>query len=182
VVTFGCLSRTDRIYSTILGALVCPILVVDTIAISLFDFPTPIGLGHQDRKRIWLCIRFRAGPRLGSICRSAKEVISRLISPKKRSANLVLRPDGTWFVFSGDQLGSLFAAWTLEGYKASGRPIGMLCHVYHIRRSPSIITEKLAMVASTVSSKLIGAMAAKEGFKFVESLTGMQPSPSKALD
>lgn len=28
------------------------------------------------------------------------------------------------------------------------------------------------MVASTVSSKLIGAMAAKEGFKFVESLTG----------
>lgn len=67
------------------------------------------------------------------------------------------KPDGTWFVFSGDQLGSLFAAWTLEGYKASGRPI-----------------EKLAMVASTVSSKLIGAMAAKEGFKFVESLTGFK--------
>ncbi|KEP49502.1 phosphoglucomutase/phosphomannomutase, alpha/beta/alpha domain protein [Rhizoctonia solani 123E] len=67
------------------------------------------------------------------------------------------KPDGTWFVFSGDQLGSLFAAWILEGYKASGRPI-----------------EKLAMVASTVSSKLIGAMAAKEGFKFVESLTGFK--------
>ncbi|CAE6463620.1 unnamed protein product [Rhizoctonia solani] len=67
------------------------------------------------------------------------------------------KPDGTWFVFSGDQLGSLFAAWTLEGYKASGRPI-----------------DKLAMVASTVSSKLIGAMAAKEGFKFVESLTGFK--------
>ncbi|KAG8689302.1 Phosphoglucomutase-3, partial [Ceratobasidium sp. 423] len=60
------------------------------------------------------------------------------------------KPDGTWFVFSGDQLGSLFAAWTLEGYRASGRPI-----------------DKLAMVASTVSSKLIGAMAAKEGFKFM---------------
>ncbi|CAE6416104.1 unnamed protein product [Rhizoctonia solani] len=67
------------------------------------------------------------------------------------------KPDGTWFVFSGDQLGSLFAAWILEGYKASGRPI-----------------DKLAMVASTVSSKLIGAMAAKEGFKFVESLTGFK--------
>ncbi|ELU45115.1 phosphoglucomutase 1 [Rhizoctonia solani AG-1 IA] len=67
------------------------------------------------------------------------------------------KPDGTWFVFSGDQLGSLFAGWILEGYKASGRPI-----------------EKLAMVASTVSSKLIGAMAAKEGFKFVESLTGFK--------
>ncbi|KAF8750851.1 phosphohexose mutase family [Rhizoctonia solani] len=34
--------------------------------------------------------------------------------------------------------------------------------------------KKLAMVASTVSSKLIGAMAAKEGFKFVESLTGFK--------
>ncbi|QRW11378.1 phosphoglucomutase/phosphomannomutase, alpha/beta/alpha domain protein [Ceratobasidium sp. AG-Ba] len=67
------------------------------------------------------------------------------------------RPDGTWFVFSGDQLGSLFAAWVLQGYQASGRPI-----------------EKLAMVASTVSSKLIGAMAANEGFKFVESLTGFK--------
>ncbi|KAF8712391.1 phosphohexose mutase family, partial [Rhizoctonia solani] len=67
------------------------------------------------------------------------------------------KPDGTWFIFSGDQLGSLFAGWILEGYKASGRPI-----------------EKLAMVASTVSSKLIGAMAAKEGFKFVESLTGFK--------
>lgn len=36
----------------------------------------------------------------------------------------------------------------------------------------NLLLEKLAMVASTVSSKLIGAMAAKEGFKFVESLTG----------
>ncbi|QRW25110.1 phosphoglucomutase/phosphomannomutase, alpha/beta/alpha domain protein [Rhizoctonia solani] len=68
----------------------------------------------------------------------------------------VKKPDGTWFVFSGDQLGSCLRV-DIEGYKASGRPI-----------------EKLAMVASTVSSKLIGAMAAKEGFKFVESLTGFK--------
>ena len=32
--------------------------------------------------------------------------------------------------------------------------------------------DKLAMVASTVSSKMIEAMAAKEGFKFTECLTG----------
>ena len=32
--------------------------------------------------------------------------------------------------------------------------------------------EKLAMVASTVSSKMVEAMAAKEGFKFAECLTG----------
>jgi phosphomannomutase len=32
--------------------------------------------------------------------------------------------------------------------------------------------DKLAMVASTVSSKMIEAMAQREGFKFVECLTG----------
>lgn len=58
-------------------------------------------------------------------------------------------------MFTGDQLGTLFAVQALECYKASGKPV-----------------EKLAMVASTVSSKMIEAMAEKEGFKFVECLTG----------
>ena len=35
-------------------------------------------------------------------------------------------------------------------------------------------TEQLAMVASTVSSKLIETMAHIEGFRFVECLTGGQ--------
>jgi phosphomannomutase len=39
--------------------------------------------------------------------------------------------------------------------------------------------DKLAMVASTVSSKMIEAMAEVEGFKFVECLTG-QSLPSYA--
>lgn len=33
-------------------------------------------------------------------------------------------------------------------------------------------SDKLAMVASTVSSKMLEAMARKEGFKFSDSLTG----------
>jgi hypothetical protein len=66
------------------------------------------------------------------------------------------RPTGNWTVFTGDQLGSLFADRILESYKSSGRPM-----------------ENLAMVASTVSSKMLGAMAEAEGFKFVECLTGM---------
>ena len=65
------------------------------------------------------------------------------------------RHTGQWIVFTGDQLGAVFAAQALERYKASGKPI-----------------EKLAMVASTVSSKMIEAMAGREGFKFVECLTG----------
>ncbi|KAL7413282.1 phosphoglucomutase 1 [Mrakia frigida] len=62
-----------------------------------------------------------------------------------------------WTVFTGDQIGSLFASWVLDGYKASGKPM-----------------DRLAIVASTVSSKMIASMARTEGFKFVESLTGFK--------
>ncbi|KAF7983088.1 hypothetical protein HWV62_24013 [Athelia sp. TMB] len=73
--------------------------------------------------------------------------------------------DGKWITFTGDQLGTLFAARALEMYKASGEPL-----------------DKLAMVASTVSSKMIEAMAQQEGFKFVECLTGFKYIGNTALD
>ncbi|KAI5121018.1 hypothetical protein M0805_005964 [Coniferiporia weirii] len=65
--------------------------------------------------------------------------------------------DGKWIIFTGDQLGSIFAARCLEIFRASGKPL-----------------DRLAMVASTVSSKMIEAMALKEGFRFVECLTGFK--------
>ncbi|KAI0284001.1 hypothetical protein BGY98DRAFT_949931 [Russula aff. rugulosa BPL654] len=65
--------------------------------------------------------------------------------------------DGTWVAFTGDQLGALFAGRILAQYKASGKPL-----------------EKLSMVASTVSSKTIEAMAVAEGFNFTECLTGFK--------
>ncbi|KAI0269854.1 hypothetical protein BC834DRAFT_574038 [Gloeopeniophorella convolvens] len=74
------------------------------------------------------------------------------------------RKDGSWQVFTGDQLGAIFAGRVLEQYKASGKPI-----------------DKLAMVASTVSSKMIEAMAVAEGFKFVECLTGFKFIGNTAL-
>ncbi|KAG9039211.1 Phosphoglucomutase-3 [Tulasnella sp. JGI-2019a] len=73
--------------------------------------------------------------------------------------------DNGWKVFSGDQLGSLLAAWTLE-----------------CRRKENRLTEKTAMVASTVSSKMVRAMARSEGFHFVESLTGFKYIGNAALD
>lgn len=65
--------------------------------------------------------------------------------------------DGQWKVFTGDQLGTLFGAAVLEKYKASGRPM-----------------DKLAMCASTVSSKMLRAIALREGFQFHETLTGFK--------
>ncbi|EPT05929.1 hypothetical protein FOMPIDRAFT_1033960 [Fomitopsis schrenkii] len=73
--------------------------------------------------------------------------------------------DGKWIQFTGDQLGTLFASATLDRYKASRRPLS-----------------KLAMVASTVSSKMIEAIAHAEGFKFAECLTGFKFIGNTALN
>ncbi|THG97101.1 hypothetical protein EW026_g4828 [Hermanssonia centrifuga] len=72
--------------------------------------------------------------------------------------------DGKWVTFTGDQLGALFASAVLQKYKAAGKPLN-----------------KLAMVASTVSSKMVEAMATAEGFKFVECLTGFKFIGNAAL-
>ncbi|GJN94689.1 hypothetical protein Rhopal_007780-T1 [Rhodotorula paludigena] len=65
--------------------------------------------------------------------------------------------DGEWMVFTGDQLGALLGSWAIERHRQTGAPI-----------------EKLAMCASTVSSKMLEAMARKEGFAFRETLTGFK--------
>ncbi|KAF5331042.1 hypothetical protein D9619_005708 [Psilocybe cf. subviscida] len=75
------------------------------------------------------------------------------------------QPDGEWVSFTGDQLGSLFAGKIVQDYKASGKPIN-----------------KLAIVASTVSSKMIESMAKFEGFKFTECLTGFKFIGNTALN
>ncbi len=80
-------------------------------------------------------------------------------------------------MFTGDQLGALFAGRVLAQYKAAGKPLGrswpfpLACNAKCSLR-PQNGTEKLSMVASTVSSKMIEAMAAAEGFNFTECLTG----------
>ena len=51
-----------------------------------------------------------------------------------------------------------------------------------IRSGHKPISDKLCMVASTVSSKMIEAMAAVEGFKFVECLTGYSFDISRVRD
>ncbi|KAI6043124.1 hypothetical protein EDC04DRAFT_2654682 [Pisolithus marmoratus] len=73
--------------------------------------------------------------------------------------------DGLWFLFTGDQLGALFASHVFGKYKATDKPLS-----------------KLVMIASTVSSRMIEAMARVEGFKFVDCLTGFKFIGNTALD
>ena len=62
--------------------------------------------------------------------------------------------DGEWHQFTGNQMGALLASHVLETYSGD--------------------RSKLAMLASTVSWRMLEAMAKKEGFKFQETLTGFK--------
>ena len=68
------------------------------------------------------------------------------------------RADGSWRSFSGNEIGALLGTWML--------------HVRR-RRFPSS-PRKIAIVAATVSSKMLRAVADKEGFHFEETLTGFK--------
>ncbi|KAJ2001988.1 hypothetical protein GGI04_003526, partial [Coemansia thaxteri] len=65
--------------------------------------------------------------------------------------------DGSWLVFTGDQLGTVFAAAVLGMARRAGIPDGTV-----------------AMVNSTVSSRMLGAMAQAEGFRYADTLTGFK--------
>lgn len=64
--------------------------------------------------------------------------------------------DDKWHIFTGNQLGVLLGSYLFERYPSS-KP-----------------RDKLAMLASTVSSRMIAALATKEGFRFTETLTGFK--------
>ena len=63
---------------------------------------------------------------------------------------------GEWRVFTGNEIGVLLGHWQWSQHKADST------------RYP----KGLAMLASTVSSKMLRAVAAAEGFRFEETLTG----------
>jgi len=66
---------------------------------------------------------------------------------------------GEWRLLNGNQIGVLFADWVWQQHKA---------------RHPTADHSKAVMLASAVSSKMLKAMARREGFKFVGTLTGFK--------
>jgi phosphomannomutase len=73
---------------------------------------------------------------------------------------------GGWRVFSGNEIGIMLAAWTWQE---------------HRRERPDEPPERSAMLNTTVSSKQLAAMAAKEGFYYEETLTGFKWLGSRAI-
>ena len=66
------------------------------------------------------------------------------------------RSSKEWTVFKGDQLGVLFGYWMWEKF------------------GKKVVGQKCAMLSSAVSSKMLKAIADKEGFHFEETLTGFK--------
>ena len=73
------------------------------------------------------------------------------------------REDGSWCTFTGDQIGTMIGHWL---YTQIGKSSG---------------DDKIAMVASTVSSSMLSVIAKREGFHFEDTLTGFKWIGSKAV-
>nr|XP_025853345.1 phosphoglucomutase-2 [Vulpes vulpes] len=67
---------------------------------------------------------------------------------------------GEWRVFSGNELGALLGWWLFTSWKEKNQDHSALKDLY--------------MLSSTVSSKILRAIALKEGFHFEETLTGFK--------
>ncbi|KAK0658811.1 putative phosphoribomutase [Lasiodiplodia hormozganensis] len=91
--------------------------------------------------------------------KKADEVGSTLIIASDPDADRLAvaeKVDGKWHQFTGNQVGVLLASHILSTYPED-KPL-----------------EKLAMLASAVSSRMLSTMADVEGFKFEETLTGFK--------
>ena len=76
-----------------------------------------------------------------------------------------------WHVFSGNELGALFAWWALKNYKYNNR---------NNNNKKDLST--VYMLSTAVSSQILRSMAYKEGFRFEETLTGFKWMGNKYLE
>ncbi|KAJ1919543.1 hypothetical protein H4219_001898 [Mycoemilia scoparia] len=106
---------------------------------------------------------------LNEATRVAEEVGANLIVANDpdadRFAAAERQEDGSWFTFTGDQLGSIFGSFVLRDLKERGIP-----------------ANKIAMVNSTVSSRMLEEMARVEGVKYAETLTGFKWMANKLVE
>uniref|UniRef100_A0A8C7X0A2 Phosphoglucomutase 2 n=1 Tax=Oryzias sinensis TaxID=183150 RepID=A0A8C7X0A2_9TELE len=75
---------------------------------------------------------------------------------------------GLWRVFSGNELGALLGWWLFSCWKQQNPEAAVLKNLY--------------MLSSTVSSKILRAIALKEGFHFEETLTGFKWMGNRAKE
>ncbi|GIL49353.1 hypothetical protein Vafri_5656 [Volvox africanus] len=125
------------------------------------EFPTVVFPNPEEGKGTW-SMAFQAGVQQGARLVLANDPDADRLCVAERCAEL----PGGWRVFSGNEIGTLLAHWVWTNFR---------------KRHPEVPPSRCVMLASTVSSQLLGAMAAVEGFRFVSTLTGFKWLGSKAL-
>lgn len=75
------------------------------------------------------------------------------------------QPGGAWRIFNGNQIGALLGWWQLRAAKLPGAPP---------------LDKNTYLISSAVSSKILAAMAARDGLSFEETLTGFKWMGSRA--
>ncbi|GAB4816830.1 hypothetical protein N2152v2_003876 [Parachlorella kessleri] len=73
---------------------------------------------------------------------------------------------GRWRAFTGNEIGAMLAHWVLTNY---------------LQQEGALPVERLAMLSSTVSSRMLEGMARQEGFHWQETLTGFKWLGNEAL-
>lgn len=79
--------------------------------------------------------------------------------------------DGSWKVFTGNELGALFGWWALHLYKQEQAGEGK-----------EVDKKNVWFISSTVSSKILKAMADQEGISFEDTLTGFKWMGNRSHD
>lgn len=82
---------------------------------------------------------------------------------------------GQWRAFSGNEIGAMLAEWVLRNHRELRlvEDMGL-----GLGQAPE---ERLAVLSSTVSSRMLEAIARKEGIRWVETLTGFKWLGNEAL-
>lgn len=74
------------------------------------------------------------------------------------------KKDGSWHVFTGNEIGALLGHWSWVCWR---------------QQHPTSEASQVHMIGSTVSSKFLASVAAYEGFNYTETLTGFKWMGSK---
>lgn len=122
------------------------------------DFPT-VRFPNPEEGKSSLDLSFMTAANAGS------RVILANDPDADRLAVAEQQSTGEWKVFTGNEIGSLLGWWLWRCFR---------------EKNPDVPAKDVYMISSTVSSKILSAIAAKEGFNFVETLTGFKWMCNKA--
>ncbi|KFM74287.1 Phosphoglucomutase-2, partial [Stegodyphus mimosarum] len=82
--------------------------------------------------------------------------------------------NGEWYIYSGNEIGAMLGSWLWDrAYK--DLPVDLATQ-------KRVGKEKCCMISSAVSSKILKSIAAKNKFRFFETLTGFKWMANKAYD